>query len=64
MAEEIAAEADARTVATVVAAVTAGVEDLSGGPAGVAAAADSIAAVVGAPATAILVDTDIRGGRN
>jgi hypothetical protein len=62
VAEEIAAEADARTVATVVAAVTAGVGDLSAGPAEVAA--DSIAAVVGAPATAILADTDMGGGRN
>ncbi len=68
-AEEIAAaEADAQTVAeaaaTVAAVVTADAEDLSGGPAGVAAAADSIAAAVDAPATAIPVDTDTRGAHN
>jgi len=62
VAEEIvAAEADAQTVAeaaaTVVAAATADAEDLSAGPAGVAAAVD-------VPATAIPVDTDIRGAHN
>ena len=67
--EEIAAaEADAQTVAeaaaTVAAVVTADVEDLSGGPAVVAAAADRIAAAVDVPATAIPVDTDTRGAHN
>ena len=73
VAEEIAAaEADAQTVvvtvaeaaATVAAVVTADVEDLNAGPAGVAVAADSIAAVVDVPATAIPVGTDTRGGHN
>ena len=57
--ESVVAEADAQTVAgaaaTVVAVVTAGAEDLSAGPAGVAAAVD-------VPATAIPVDT--RGDHN
>jgi hypothetical protein len=64
--ESAAAEADVRTVAeaaaTVAAVVTADVEDLSAGPAGAAAAADSIAAAVDVPATAIPVDT--RGAHN
>ena len=69
VAEEIvAAEADAQTVAEavapVVAVVTADAEDLSAGPAGVAAAADSIAAAADVPATAIPVDTDTRGAHN
>ena len=68
VAEEIAAaEADAQTVAeaaaTVVAVVTADVEDLNAGPAEVAVV-DSIAAAVDAPAMAIPVDTDTRGGHN
>jgi predicted pyridoxine 5'-phosphate oxidase superfamily flavin-nucleotide-binding protein len=67
VAEEIvAAEADAQSVAaaaTVVAVATADAEDLSAGPAGVAAA-DSIAAAVDVPATAIPVDTDTRGAHN
>jgi hypothetical protein len=64
----VAEEADAQTVAeaaaTVVAVVTADAEDLSAGPAGVAVAADSIAAAVDVPATAIPVDTDTRGAHN
>ena len=68
VAEEIAAaEAGAQTAeaaATVVAVVTADVEDLNAGPAGVAVAADSIAAAVDVPATAIPVGMDTRGGHN
>jgi hypothetical protein len=71
VAEEIvAAEADAQTVAVTAAeaaaiaagVVTAAAEDLNAGPAGVAAAADSIAAAVDVPATAIPVAT--RGAHN
>jgi hypothetical protein len=61
-AEAAAIAAEAAAIAAGV--VTADAEDLNAGPAGVAAAADSIAAAGDVPATAIPVDTDTRGAHN